>query len=81
MAAAVITSYNVKELTGNISEEMVDVYITTTGDWFLSKFSEILNVQASGIGAAAFVAAIAGNKITLTATATTRVHLRIIGRP
>ena len=80
MTAAVITTYVQKELKNDFWQEDVDVLITTTGDWYLSKFAVIDNVQCSGIGHNAFVSAIAGNKITITATANDRVHLRIVGK-
>jgi hypothetical protein len=81
MVAAVITNYRMSEITGSggLSEEEVDVVMTTTGDWFLSRFGTIYNVQATGQGHDAFVTSISGNKVTITATAADHVHLRIVG--
>jgi hypothetical protein len=79
MVAAVITTYVPKEITGRMSEEIVNCYLTTTADWYLSKFPTIVNCQCSGIGHTAFVLSITGNKIVITGTAGDRIHLRITG--
>jgi hypothetical protein len=79
--AAAIANYVVKEITGNISEELVDATSVASGDWYISKFTEILNVQCTGIGHLAFVASITGRLIVITCTGGDHVHLRVIGRP
>ena len=81
MAAAAIANYVVHEITGNINEEIVDCTTVTTGDWYISKFSDIIAVYCTGIGHLAFVASITGRLIVITCTGGDHVHLRVIGRP